>query len=144
MIPTSASIYAVEFEFCYARGKPTVCVSPARSLRDTGAGTGVDSAWEQEKFEARKMLENAAESHTSGARFVGRFFVAQDSLPEKDTIANKQDFTFFLLRLKKPADTLKYICPFFLISPVSIGQRFSLLYACDDFIGFYLTPINKL
>jgi len=24
---------------------------------------GVDSAWEQEKLEARKMLENAAESH---------------------------------------------------------------------------------
>jgi hypothetical protein len=36
----------------------------------------VDSAWEQEKLEARKMLENAAESHTSGARFVGRFCVA--------------------------------------------------------------------
>jgi hypothetical protein len=33
---------------------------------------GVDNAWEQEKLEARKMLENAAESHTSGARFVGR------------------------------------------------------------------------
>jgi hypothetical protein len=32
---------------------------------------GVDSAWEQEKPEARKMLENAADSHTSGARFVG-------------------------------------------------------------------------
>jgi hypothetical protein len=31
----------------------------------------VDSAWEQKKLEARKMLENAAESHTSGARFVG-------------------------------------------------------------------------
>jgi len=32
---------------------------------------GVDKAWEQEKLEAWKMLENAAESHTSGARFVG-------------------------------------------------------------------------
>jgi hypothetical protein len=31
---------------------------------------GVDHAWEQEKLEARKMLENAAESHTSGARCV--------------------------------------------------------------------------
>jgi len=31
---------------------------------------GVDNAWEQKKLEARKMLENAAESHTSGARFV--------------------------------------------------------------------------
>ena len=45
------------------RYRPTVCV--------TGAGAGVDSAWEQEKLEARKILENAAESHTSGARFVG-------------------------------------------------------------------------
>jgi len=31
---------------------------------------GVDNAWEQGKLKARKMLENAAESHTSGARFV--------------------------------------------------------------------------
>jgi hypothetical protein len=37
----------------------TVCV--------TCVWAGVDSAWEQEKLEARKMLENAAESHTSGA-----------------------------------------------------------------------------
>jgi hypothetical protein len=28
----------------------------------------MDSVWEQEKPEARKMLENAADSHTSGAR----------------------------------------------------------------------------
>jgi hypothetical protein len=41
----------------------TVCV--------TCVWAGVDNAWEQEKLEARKMLENAAESHTSGARFVG-------------------------------------------------------------------------
>jgi hypothetical protein len=32
--------------------RPTVCV--------TGAGAGVDNAWEQKKLEARKMLENAA------------------------------------------------------------------------------------
>jgi len=38
---------------------------------------GVDSAWEQEKPEARKMLENAADSHTSGARFVGWRFISQ-------------------------------------------------------------------
>jgi len=36
---------------------------------------GVDSAWEQKKLEARKMLENAAESHTSGARFVSPLFI---------------------------------------------------------------------
>ena len=44
------------------RKHPTVCV--------TCVWAGVDSAWEQEKLEARKILENAAESHTSGARFV--------------------------------------------------------------------------
>jgi len=44
---------------------------------------GVDSAWEQEKLKARKMLENAAESPASGARFVGWRFVVPDSLPEK-------------------------------------------------------------
>jgi hypothetical protein len=40
---------------------------------------GVDSAWEQEKLEARKMLENAAESHTSGARFVGQLPADQNA-----------------------------------------------------------------
>ncbi|MBE7535428.1 MAG: hypothetical protein HS124_06830 [Anaerolineales bacterium] len=39
--------------------RPTVCV--------TCVWAGVEKAWEQEKLEARKMLENAAESHTSGA-----------------------------------------------------------------------------
>jgi hypothetical protein len=39
----------------------------------------VDSAWEQEKLEARKMLENAAESPASSARFVGWLAVVQDS-----------------------------------------------------------------
>jgi hypothetical protein len=39
---------------------------------------GVDNAWEQEKLEARKMLENAADSHTSGARFVRRFLTLQN------------------------------------------------------------------
>jgi hypothetical protein len=53
---------------------------------------GWDSVWEQEKLEARKMLVNRADSHTSGARFVGRFWVVQDALPEKDTIANLLNF----------------------------------------------------
>src|SRR5665811_1258244 len=38
----------------------TVCV--------TGRWAGVDNAWEQEKLEARKMLENATESTASNAR----------------------------------------------------------------------------
>jgi len=49
-----------------ARGGLTVCV--------TCVWAGVDSVWEQEKLEARKMPENAAESHTSGARFVSPLF----------------------------------------------------------------------
>ena len=32
----------------------------------------MDSAWEQYKLEARKMLENGDESHLSSARGVGR------------------------------------------------------------------------
>jgi hypothetical protein len=51
----------------FGASQPTVCV--------TCVWAGVDSAWEQEKLEARKMLENAAESHTSGARFVGWRFI---------------------------------------------------------------------
>jgi hypothetical protein len=35
---------------------------------------GVDSAWEQEKLDARKMLENGDESHLSGARGVRQQF----------------------------------------------------------------------
>jgi len=41
---------------------------------------GVDSVWEQEKIEARKMLLNRADSHTSGARFVRPLFAFEDSL----------------------------------------------------------------
>ena len=44
----------------------TVCV--------TGAGAGVDNAWEQEKLEVRKMLGNATESPASSARFVSRAY----------------------------------------------------------------------
>jgi hypothetical protein len=47
----------------FARSQPKVCV--------TGAGVGVDSVWEQEKPETRKMLENATESRASSARFIG-------------------------------------------------------------------------
>ncbi|GAB1472014.1 hypothetical protein MASR2M66_28920 [Chloroflexota bacterium] len=46
---------------------------------------GVDSVWEQEKLEARKMFENAAESHTSGARFV-RPHDWQKKLPDKKNV----------------------------------------------------------
>jgi len=55
-----------------AQARLTVCV--------TCVWAGVDSAWEQEKLEAKKILENAAESHTSGARFVSCVFVIQTQL----------------------------------------------------------------
>jgi len=45
----------------------------------TGAGAGVDSAWEQRQLEARKMPENAAESPTSSApRKSGAHFSRQN------------------------------------------------------------------
>jgi hypothetical protein len=47
----------------------TVCV--------TGRWAGVDSAREQYKLEARKMLEKAADSHLSSARGVGWLAFAQ-------------------------------------------------------------------
>jgi hypothetical protein len=47
---------------------------------------GVDSVWEQENAEARKMLENAAESHTSGARFVRRLLLCNTRRLKKDDI----------------------------------------------------------
>jgi hypothetical protein len=51
--------------------RPTVCV--------TGAGAGVDSVREQEKLEARKILENAAESPASSAprKSGGSFFTPE-------------------------------------------------------------------
>ena len=63
----------------FARALPSRLIlkmtEPNSAERQLTAGVtcvwaGVDSAWEQEKPEARKMPENAAESHTSGARFV--------------------------------------------------------------------------
>jgi len=53
---------------------------------------GVDNVWEQEKPEARKMLENAAESHTSGARFVGQPACLPERLLKKDAAANTPNF----------------------------------------------------
>jgi len=80
-------IVLFDSRFCY--GCPTVCV--------TGAGAGVDSVWEQEKLEARKMLENAAESPASSARFVRRFSFLMDHQSSKKL--------FLQLRLLQPAQS---------------------------------------
>jgi hypothetical protein len=45
---------------------------------------GVDNAWEQGKLEARKLSKKAAESHTSGARFVGQPLRLQERWQKKD------------------------------------------------------------
>ena len=42
-----------------------------------------------------KLLGIAAESPASGARFVGRFWIVQDSLPDKDDTANLTKFYTF-------------------------------------------------
>ena len=61
--PLGDIIEKVRMFSLFGVSQPTVCV--------TCVWAGLDSVWEQKKLEARKMLENAAESHTSGARFVG-------------------------------------------------------------------------
>ena len=45
----------------------------------TGAGAGVDSAWEQRKLEVRKMLDakSAAESPASSACFISPLYIDQ-------------------------------------------------------------------
>jgi hypothetical protein len=50
-----------------------------KSLTDcvSGGGAGRDSLREAKKLEARKMLENRAESPPSTARFVGTLFVCK-------------------------------------------------------------------
>jgi hypothetical protein len=69
--------------------RPTVCV--------TCVWAGVDSLWEQKKLEARKMLENAAESHTSGARFVGQPCAYQNDSRKKTTPPTRRIFTHNLI-----------------------------------------------
>jgi len=54
---------------------------------------GVDSAWEQGKLEARKMLENAAESHTSGARCVSPFFFSASTIVNQNKPPHKMTKT---------------------------------------------------
>ena len=65
----------------FARGCPTVCV--------TCVWAGWDSVREQEKLEARRMPENAAESHTSGARGVGQPACLLKPLIEKTVTISK-------------------------------------------------------
>ena len=70
---------------------------PPNGLRYWGAGAGVDSVWEQEKLEARKMLENAAESPASSACFVGLCLFGIRVLPIKFHLScsfNSQVLTF--------------------------------------------------
>jgi hypothetical protein len=47
---------------------------------------------DEKKLQARKMLENRAESHKSTARFVGQPADLPEPLPKKDTTANTPNF----------------------------------------------------
>jgi hypothetical protein len=60
----SSPISVLQSSLVFEGNCPTVCVSRWWA--------GWDSAGKQEKPEARKMLENGAESHQSAARFVRR------------------------------------------------------------------------
>jgi hypothetical protein len=53
---------------------------------------GVDNVWEQGKLEARKMLEKVADSHTSGARFVGRFLLRKAFCLKKMILPTRPSF----------------------------------------------------
>jgi hypothetical protein len=80
----SSDCSSIEY-FNYARGKPTVCVSPACFLRGTGAGADVDGAKApQKKLKARKMLLNRADSPASSARFVGQFLTLKETILKKN------------------------------------------------------------
>ena len=60
-----------------------LCKGRANGLR-SGLWAGRDSLREQKKLQARKMLENRAESHKSTACFVGQGL--EDSLPAIATL----------------------------------------------------------
>jgi hypothetical protein len=77
-------IYLQKEDYRMQGKRLTVCV--------TCVWAGVDSAWKQEKLEARKILENAAESHTSGARFVRQPARLPEPLLKKDDTANMTRF----------------------------------------------------
>jgi len=70
--PEVGDLFAIFFE---AKGFSTVSTGCV-----TCVWAGVDSVWEQEKLEARKMLENRAESPASSARFVRRCLLVQHSV----------------------------------------------------------------
>jgi hypothetical protein len=55
-----------------AHGQAGTGVASAPAAVVLTQAAGVDSAWEQEKLEAWKMLKNAAESPASSARCVGQ------------------------------------------------------------------------
>lgn len=57
-------------------------------------GTGVDNTWWQKKYEARKMLENAAEPPAFNARFAERveIVVAKNCYGNHVISLNKQPY----------------------------------------------------
>ena len=90
---------------------------PRILLRGTGAGAGVDSAWEQKKLEARKKSENAAREAPQRPVHIILVLVQdtllgvvelEDSLAEKDIITKKayRIFTHNLIFGNRPKNTI--------------------------------------
>jgi len=80
---------AIQRRFCF-------CFLASASQRFALVVCGRDEilSEDEEKLEARKMLENRAESHKSTARFVGRFLLSQTRWLKKTPQPKRwQDFT---------------------------------------------------
>jgi len=75
----------LEDDFVFALGLPN-------GLRYLRWGGGRRSRPTGKMIRRVKLLEICADSPASGARFVGRFFVGQEFLPEKDDTANMPKF----------------------------------------------------
>jgi hypothetical protein len=73
-VTAEISFFQESILYCLTEASLAALKARCPTARVTGAGVGVDSVWEQEKLEARKMPENAAESPASSARFVGLLF----------------------------------------------------------------------
>ena len=76
----SATNYRPNHATLRTHGNSEIVVFDRLTVCVTRKWAGVDHAWEQKKLEARKILENAAESHTSGARFVRLRFIFDTDL----------------------------------------------------------------
>ena len=82
-------------------------IVPERSKWDTCAGAGVDSAWEREKLEARKMLVNRARPKGSPTRQEQALLGGIDEI---DQVRRATKTIMRLVSIKGSRSQLPYIC----------------------------------